>query len=272
MSPSKEQAETVRQSFFDCAGSSLGAYFDSCRHMPNNCIEPDKIRGRDQVMRERHEETTQLALFQEQLDILARLPVGDTWDTPAHLLVPNYQPDRAIREAVLAGQDGWHAINDVLAYAASNQLLVYLGTKQNPLPVEEALKTIGHFSTSTVLTARIVLAIWHQRRYEQRLSKNGSAAMRLDEILKMRGMTKRTIPAYPDSLVDDDVDHTYTIGYRSEDKQAILADLAILQQCIVRGECAINVQGKWQSLWIDDEYLHSSVVYRQAKRGKEVAG
>lgn len=227
------------------------------------------------MKKKRDERITQSLLFTpgpstqaEQLEIISRLPTNEQWEETQQVLVPNYQPDRAIREAALAGQDEWQQINEALIYPASNQLLVYLGNKQKPLPVEEALKTIGQFSASTVLTARIVLAVWQQRRYEQRLSKNGSAAMRLDEILTMRGIKKRTIPVYPDS----NLDMTYTIGYRPEDKQAILADLAILQQCIVRGECTVNVQGKWQSFSVDDEYLRSTVVYRKTKRGREVAG
>src|SRR6266496_2395408 len=227
------------------------------------------------MTKRRDEKMTQSSLFTpgpplqaEQLEIISRLPTNSQWEEASQIVVPSYQPDRAIREAVLAGQDEWQHINEVLVYPASNQLLVYLGSKQKPLPVEEALKTIGQFSASTVLTARIVLAIWQQRRHEQRLSKNGSAAMRLDEILAMRGIKKRTISAYPDS----NQDLTYTIGYRPEDKQAILADLAILQQCIVRGECTIIVQGKWQSFSVDDEYLRSSIVYRNTRRGREIAG
>ncbi len=214
---------------------------------------------------------TQPPLFtphNEQLEILSRLPARQQWDDVPHILVPNYQPDRAIREAVLARPEDWLQVDDALTYSASNQLLVYLGDKSNPLPVEEALSTIGQFSASTVLTARIVLAIWHQRRYEQRLSKNGAAAMRVDEVLAMRGMKKRSIPAYPDT----NSEVRYTIGYRPEDKQAILSDLHLLQQCYVRGECTVNLRGKWQSFSVDDAYLRFSIVSRTSRRGKEIAG
>lgn len=218
---------------------------------------------------------TQLSLFsaggsgqEEQLEILSRLPASEQWDDVSQLLVPNYQPDRAIREAVLAAVDDWQLLDQTMIYVASNQLLVYLGTKQKPLPVEDALKTIGQFSGSTVLTARIALALWHQRRHERQLAKNGAAAMRLDEILFLRGIKKRSIPAYPGS----ESDQIYTIGYRQEDKQAILTDLAILQQCIVRGECTINVRGKWQNISVDDEYLRHTIVYKRTKRGREIAG
>lgn len=214
---------------------------------------------------------TQPPLFSphsEQLEIISRLPTTEQWDDVPQVLVPNYQPDRAIREAVLARPEDWHQVDEALTYSASNQLLVYLGNKSNPLPVEEALSIIRQFNASTVLTARIVLAIWQRRRYEQHLSKNGSAAMRLDEILAMRGLKKRSIPAYPDM----DCDTRYTIGYRPEDKQTILSDLHLLQQCYVRGECTVKIRGKLQSFSVDDGYLRFSIVYRKTGRGKEIAG
>jgi hypothetical protein len=201
----------------------------------------------------------------EQLAMISRIPAHELHD---ELLVTNYQPDRAIREAVLAQQEDWKLAADGVAYAASNQLLVYLGEQRNPLPVEDALSTIREFSAATVLTARIALALWHKRRHEQHLAKNGAAAMRLDEILAMRGFKKRSIPAYPSS----DSDTRYSIGYRMEDKQAILLDLHLLQRCYVRGECTVMVGGRWQQFSVDDAYLRYSVVYRKTGRGREMTG
>lgn len=201
----------------------------------------------------------------EQLAMISRIPAHEQHD---ELLVTNYQPDRAIREAVLAPPENWQTEADGLAYVASNQLLVYLGDQRNPLPVEEALSTILEFSASTVLTARIALALWHKRRHEQHLAKNGAAAMRLDEILAMRGFKKRSIPAYPDSGSDT----RYTIGYRLEDKQAILLDLQLLQRCYVHGECTVMVAGKWQQFSVDDAYLRHSIVFRKTGRGREMTG
>jgi hypothetical protein len=201
----------------------------------------------------------------EQLAMISRIPAHELHD---ELVVTNYQPDRAIREAVLAQPDDWKLEVDGLSYVASNQLLVYLGDQRNPLPVEEALSTIREFSASTVITARIALAFWHKRRYEQHLAKNGAAAMRVDEILAMRGFKKRSMPAYPGS----DSDTRYTIGYRLEDKQAILLDLHLLQRCYVRGECTVMVAGKWQQFSVDDAYLRYSVVYRKTGRGREMTG
>ena len=75
--------------------------------------------------------------------MISRIPAHELHD---ELVVTNYQPDRAIREAVLAQPEDWRLEANGAAYIASNQLLVYLGDQRNPLPVEEALSTIREFS------------------------------------------------------------------------------------------------------------------------------
>jgi len=200
------------------------------------------------------------------LEIIARIPALPSEEAHASLPVLNYQPDQAIRQATLARAEQWHEEDACLSYRASNDLLVYLGNKKHPLPVEEALNTIRKFSTSTVVTARIVLALWHLRRHESQLTKNGSAAIRLDEVLALRGVKKQSVVAYPGT------DVRYSNGYRTEDKQAILNDLGLLELCYVRGKCAVCINGRWQTFFVDSEYLHSSVVYRQTIWGEEVAG
>jgi hypothetical protein len=203
---------------------------------------------------------------QEHLEIIARIPTLPPDEVSPSLSVLNYQPDQAIRQATLAKPEQWKEEDACLSYRASNDLLVYLGNKKHPLPVEEALKTIRQFSTSTVVTARIVLALWHLRRYESQLTNNGSAAIRLDEVLTLRGVKKQSIVAYPGT------DIRYSNGYRTEDKQAILNDLSLLELCYVRGKCTVYVKSKWQTFFVDSEYLRSSVVYRQTIWGEEVAG
>ena len=203
---------------------------------------------------------------QQELEIIARIPALPPEEVSPWLSVMNYQPDHAIRQATLARVEQWQEEDACLSYHASNNLLVYLGNKKHPLPVEEALNTIRRFSTSTVVTARIVLALWHLRRHESQLTKNGSAAIRLDEVLALRGVKKQSVVAYPGT------DVRYSNGYRTEDKQAILNDLGLLELCYVRGKCTVCVNGRWQTFFVDSEYLHSSVVYRQTIWGEEVAG
>ncbi len=200
------------------------------------------------------------------LEIIARIPALPPEEAHASLLVLSYQPDQAIRQATLARVEQWQEEDACLSYRASNDLLVYLGSKKHPLPVEEALTTIRKFSTSTVVTARIILALWHLRRHESQLTKNGSAAIRLDEVLALRGVKKQSVVAYPGTAV------RYSNGYRTEDKQAILSDLSLLELCYVRGKCTICINGRWQTFFVDSEYLRSSVVYRQTLFGEEVAG
>ncbi len=182
------------------------------------------------------------------------------------LAVMNFQPDQAIRQATLARPDQWKEIDARLSYRASNNLLVYLGNKKHPLPVEEALNTIRRFNTGTVVTARIVLALWHLRRYESQLAKNGSAPIRLEEVLALKGVKKQSVIAYPGT------DIRYSNGYRTEDKLAILNDLGLLEHCFVRGRCTACINGKWQTFFVDSEYLRSSFVYRQTASGVEFAG
>ena len=200
------------------------------------------------------------------LEIIARIPALPPEEAHASLLVLSYQPDQAIRQATLARVEQWQEEDACLSYRASNDLLVYLGSKKHPLPVEEALTTIRKFSTSTVVTARIILALWHLRRHESQLTKNGSAAIRLDEVLALRGVKKQSVVAYPGTAV------RYSNGYRTEDKQAILSDLSLLELCYVRGKCTFCINGRWQTFFVDSEYLRSSVVYRQTLFGEEVAG
>jgi hypothetical protein len=85
-------------------------------------------------------------------------------------------------------------------------------------------------------------------------------------VLALRGVKKQSVVAYPGT------DVRYSNGYRTEDKQAILNDLGLLELCYVRGKCTVCINGRWQTFFVDSEYLHSSVVYRQTIWGEEVAG
>lgn len=208
---------------------------------------------------------------QEQLAIISRIPAppSEEIQPQSHLSVMNYSPDQAVRQATLARPEQWIEEEDRVSYQASNNLRVYLANKKRPLPPAEALSIIRRFRASTVVTARIVLALWQTRRFERLLTINGSAGVRLDEILVWKGIKKQSVVAYPGT------DIRYSNGYRTEDKLAILDDLSLLEQCVVRGQCTFFAQGKWQTFFVDDEYLRYSVVYRQAawnERELDIAG
>ncbi|GHO86414.1 hypothetical protein [Dictyobacter formicarum] len=176
---------------------------------------------------------------------------------PENIKVTNYRPDQAVREASLAQKSMWKPGDGEISYLASNTLEVYLGTPERPLEIPQALKQIRQLSESTVLTARIVLGLWNIRRHNDRVSKNGSVAILLEEILQWQGVQKHSRVAHPGA------NKRYTDGYRTEQKQRVLQDLALLASCNVRGNCTITVKGKLVSIQVDGTYMRYSVVSRK---------
>ena len=150
-----------------------------------------------------------------------------------------------------------------LFYLASNTLEVYLGTREHPLELPQALKQIRQLSESTVLTGRILLGLWNIRRYNHRVSKNGSVAVLLEEILQWQGIQKHSRVAHPGTT------KRYTDGYRTEQKQRVIQDLVLLASCNVRGTCTITVKGKSAAIEVDGPYMRYSVVSRKTGPGGE---
>lgn len=174
-----------------------------------------------------------------------------------NLKVTNYRPDQAVREASLAQKSMWRPGDGEISYLASNTLEVYLGTPERPLEIPQALKQIRQLSESTVLTARIVLGLWNIRRHNDRVAKNGSAPVLLDEILQWQGLQKHSRVAHPGA------NKRYTDGYRTEQKRRVLQDLTLLASCNVRGNCTITVRGKAVPIQVDGPYMRYSVVSRK---------
>lgn len=174
------------------------------------------------------------------------------------MAVTSYRPDQAVREASLAHKDQWKPGSDgELFYLASNALEVYLGTQDRPLELAQALQRIRQLSESTVLTGRILLGLWNIRRDNHRVSRNGSVAVLLDEILQWQGIQKHSRQARAGSA------KRYTDGYRTEQKQRVIQDLMLLASCNVRGICTITVQGKSTAIEVDGPYMRYSVVSRK---------
>ncbi|WP_126582033.1 hypothetical protein [Tengunoibacter tsumagoiensis] len=174
-----------------------------------------------------------------------------------HMKITNYRPDQAVREASLAQKNMWRPGDGEIYYQASNTLEVYLGTPERPLEIPQALKQIRQLSESTVLTARIVLGLWNIRRHNDRVSKSGSVAVLLEEILQWQGVQKHSRVAHPGTS------KRYTDGYRTEQKHRVLQDLALLASCNVRGNCTITVKGKSVPIQVDGPYMRYSVVSRK---------
>lgn len=177
----------------------------------------------------------------------------------SHLSAPSYQPDRAMREASLAPKEYWKENNEgELSYVASNEFEVYLGSVDHPLEIREVLQEIRKLNESTVLTARIVLGLWNSRRYNKQVSRDGSVAILLDEILQWQGTQKHSRVVHPGSA------KRYTEGYRTEQKRHVLQDMELLASCHVRGSSRILFRGKATTIEIDGPYLRYSTVSRKS--------
>lgn len=199
------------------------------------------------------------SLFEEgEVDSEHSLFAYVTPEVTSSMAVTNYRPDQAVREASLAQKDQWKPGSDgELFYLASNALEVYLGTREHPLELPQAFKQIRQLSESTVLTGRILLGLWNIRRHNARVSKNGSVAVLLEEILQWQGIQKHSRLAHPGTS------KRYTDGYRTEQKQRVIQDLVLLASCNVRGTSTIMVKGKSAAIEVDGPYMRYSVVSRK---------
>jgi len=205
------------------------------------------------------------SLFKEgEVDTEHSLFAYVTPEVTSSMAVTNYRPDQAMREASLAQKDRWKPGTDgEVFYLASNALEVYLGTRERPLDLPQALRQIRQLSESTVLTGRILLGLWNIRRYNHRVSKNGSVAVLLEEILQWQGIQKHSRVAHPGTT------KRYTDGYRTEQKQRVIQDLVLLASCNVRGTCTITVKGKSAAIEVDGPYMRYSVVSRKTGPGEK---
>ncbi len=184
-------------------------------------------------------------------------------NSTAALITTNFQEDRAIREATLARKIDWEEDPEFrrMRYIASNHLHVYLGAPEHPLSLSEALQRIRALGETTILTARILLGLWNIRRCENQLTKDGSAAIRVDEILEWRGVQKHS-RAYPG------LEKRFTDGYQWKHKQRVQQDVKLLEQCYLRGQHIVIVRGKVRRFLIDGPYLHVTLV-KEAANGED---
>lgn len=192
--------------------------------------------------------------------LLANIPLANS---ATSLRIPNYQEDRAIREAIFARNEQWqHMPNtQVVYYVASNQMQVYFGHPGQLQPYSQASVLLAEQSERTIMTARIVLGLWSSRRNDPRYSQNGSAVIRADEVLAWRGVQKHQRTAYAGST------KRFSDGYQEKHKQQVAQDLAILQQYYLRGQHTVVTQGKMLRLPVDSPYLHIAAVEGTTSNG-----
>ncbi len=180
----------------------------------------------------------------------ALAPRGTPFLAEDFIEVPAYQEDTAVREATLAGPDYWTTEDDVYRFASSpDDLAIYFGDPKHPMSVTDAIKRLHLLGDSTVLTARIALGLWNQRRREGRLSKNGDAALRYDEILAWRGIEKLTRATQPGGI------KKHSDGYRDSHKKQVRQDLELLQHYYLRGSHTVRVKGRVMTIRVDGPYL-----------------
>src|SRR5450432_2495150 len=184
--------------------------------------------------------------------LLANIPQVNS---ATSLYIPNYQEDRAVREAIFARNEQWeYGLNtQTPRYIASNQMQVYFG---NPgqLYSSQSRALLTEQSERTIVTARIVLGLWSSRRSDPRFSQNGSVVIRADEVLAWRGVRKHQRTAYGGST------KRFSDGYQEKHKQQVAQDLVILQQYYLRGQHTLVIQGKKMRLPVDSPYLHITAI------------
>jgi hypothetical protein len=180
--------------------------------------------------------------------LLANVPKVNS---AGRLAITNYQEDRAVREAILAGAARWEAVLQPpqLRYVASNRLQVYRSAMDQFQPGNGTKDALIVQSARTILTARILLGLWNSRRDDPYLSYNGSAVIRADEILAWRGVQKHQRIAYPGAA------KRFSDGYQGKHKQQVARDIELLQQYYLHGYHTLVVQGNIVHLQVNSPYL-----------------
>ena len=183
------------------------------------------------------------------------------------LVVNGFEEDTAFRESCLADEQDWLQEGSIY-YEASNNIRVYLSHPNETLDLALAHEQIKKIGVTTVLVARIALGLWNSRRYDQRLSENGSIAIALHEILAWRGLKKHTKAVSSGSTAH--VSDGYDVKY----KRQIYRDFFHLQRCYLRGEYTrFDNRGRPRQFIVDGPYMRVSIVWERNLWGEEeIAG
>jgi hypothetical protein len=183
------------------------------------------------------------------------------------LVVNGFEEDTAFRESCLVDAQDWLQDGSIY-YEASNNIRVYLSHPNETLDLALAHEQIKKIGITTVLVARIALGLWNSRRYDQRLSENGSIAIALHEILAWRGLKKHT------KAVSSGSTARMSDGYDAKYKRQIYRDFFHLQQCYLRGEYTrFDSRGCPRQFIVDGPYMRISIVWERNLWGEEeIAG
>lgn len=167
-------------------------------------------------------------------------------------------PGRAVRQASFAPKTSWRSGTvrgsqaQRLYYIADNGIEVSLGTPENPLDLAQARKEIQKLGELTVLIDRLLFWYWNTRRRPRLedgktfLGKNGSVPVTIAEIMTMLGYKKHMKKEYVGG------EQRYTSGFRSEDKDRVNWNIAMLSAFQVQSTyigggtmAAIDVHGAY---------------------------
>ena len=195
------------------------------------------------------------------ITVLRKMPPFD-FSSQTHVTTGNSEIDYLIREATFS-QSKWNGVT--FESSSHTQFQLSLGSRQNPLRVEEANKHIGHLRASALLTARVLQGLWFIRRQDPDLVlPNGLVAVLLEEVLEWRGVARHRRNPYSGSAIQRDG------GFRTEDKEKILADLELLGTCIVKGERWAEYKGQMRKHSINGPYVHYETYTVETPQGEKV--
>lgn len=199
---------------------------------------------------------------QARIDIVRSIEGNSSSNT---IETSSHAPDVAVREAASVGRKGFMhnppEIGDIegappkyFYYHASNALNVSMGDPEHPMPLDEAHAYLLRISDSTVVTARIAIALWNIRKHEERYIKAGAVAISYREILEWQGATLHRRAAYPGSsqMVSD--------GYETRDKQRVKDDLILASNLHIWGTAFVTFSGKQRNIILKGPYMSVTTV------------
>ncbi|GCE32113.1 hypothetical protein KDA_75970 [Dictyobacter alpinus] len=197
-------------------------------------------------------ETAVIEATQNRLVEAVQMPLpGLAVQQPVTIL--DHPSGRAVRQASLAPKNSWRtgqkpgSQTQRLYYIADNGIEISLGTLENPLDLEEARKQIKKAGELTVLVDRLLLWFWLSRSRPRPgdgktfIGRNGSVPVSIEEMLDMLGYTKHVKREYPGG------EQKYTDGYRTEDKDRLTWNIALLSafQVSSDSESGFGIRGAY---------------------------
>lgn len=198
-----------------------------------------------------------LRLPPDQGDVkaLARINVHSGLE---HLLVPNYAEDEIVRHATLE-PNSWFRYGDFATFQRGN-LHVCMVRDGRSISPDEVATLLERAGIRTLLTLRIAMGLWNLRRSNLQLCRNGSVAIRIDEILTWLGIKKHR------KTVDSG---KRTDGWRPEEYARVAEDLRLAATFTVVGSRRVKIKGKFTSFDVDAQYIRVSYVSLEASTGSQ---